>query len=88
MVLGNNKINDDEKCRRIAGNFDCHADAAVICGAYRPAEHILGFTRRRSHLMPPLGKCLCTAPPRQPPWLMNLLRKHKTLTKNLFLAGN
>jgi len=23
------RIGDSKKCRRIAGNFDCHADAAV-----------------------------------------------------------
>ena len=40
---------------------DCHADAAVQCGAHRPMEHILGFTRR--NWMPPLGECLsCIAP--------------------------
>jgi hypothetical protein len=44
------------RCREIAGNFDHHADAAVQCGAHRPTEHILGFTR--SNWMLPLGKCL------------------------------
>ena len=39
------KIGYDEKCRRIAGNFDHHADAAVRCGAHRPMEHIQGFTK-------------------------------------------
>jgi hypothetical protein len=48
---GNNK-----KCRRIAGDFDCHEDAAVRCGAHCPIEHVQGFTR--SHCMPPSGKCL------------------------------
>jgi len=43
--MGNN-----EKCRRIAGNFDSHGDAAVQRGAHRPMEHIQGFTR--SHCMP------------------------------------
>jgi hypothetical protein len=32
MVVDNN--------RRIAGNFDFHADAAVGCGAHCPMEHI------------------------------------------------
>ena len=49
--FGNNKI-----CRLIAGNFDCHADAAVRRGAHRPIEHIQGFAR--SHLMPPSDECL------------------------------
>ncbi len=39
-----------------AGDFDHHVDAAVRCGAHRPMEHILCFTR--SHWMPSLGKCL------------------------------
>ena len=33
---------------------DCHADAAVQCGAHCPMEHILGFTR--SHWMSPSGE--------------------------------
>jgi len=52
-----------QKCRRIAGDFDCHADgdfdchadAAVQCEAHRPMEHIPGFTR--SHWMPPSVEC-------------------------------
>ena len=43
MVLANNDIDDDKKCRQITGNFDCHADAAVRCRANRPVEHIQGF---------------------------------------------
>ena len=57
---GQEQIGDNKKCRQIAGNFDCHTDAAVRRGEHRPIEHIQGFTR--SHWMPPLGKCLrCTA---------------------------
>ncbi len=48
--------NNNKKFRRIAGNFDCHGDAAVRRGVHRPIEHIQGFTR--SHCMPPLGECL------------------------------
>ncbi len=29
MVMGDNKIDDANKCRQIAGNSDGHADAAV-----------------------------------------------------------
>jgi hypothetical protein len=48
--------NINEKCRRIARNFDCHhADVAVQCGAHCPMEHILGITQ--THWMLPLGKC-------------------------------
>ena len=45
-----------KKCRRIAGNFYRHADAAVRRGAHRLIEHIQGFTR--SHWMLPSGECL------------------------------
>ncbi len=45
-----------QKCRRIAGDFDCHADAAVRYGAHRPMEHVQCFTG--SHWMLPSGKCL------------------------------
>ena len=67
--------------RRIAGDFDCHADAAVRHGADHPMEHIQGFTR--SHWMPPSGECshrIAAAAA----MVDNLGRKHKTLTKNYF----
>jgi hypothetical protein len=58
---GQQRIGDNKKCRRIAGDFDCHTDAAVRRGADRPLEHVHGFTR--SHWMPPSGECLrCIAP--------------------------
>ena len=50
------QFSDNNKCRRIAGNFDCHTNAALRRGAHRLIEHIQGFTR--SHWMPPLGECL------------------------------
>ena len=49
--IGNNKI-----CRQIAGDFDCHADAARRCGAHHPMEHIQGFIL--SHWMLPSVECL------------------------------
>jgi hypothetical protein len=55
-VSGQQQIGNNKKCRRIAGNFDCHADAVVRRGAHRPIEHIQGFTQ--SHWKPPSGKCL------------------------------
>ena len=55
-VVGQQQIGNNKKCRRIAGNFNCHADAAVQRRAHRLIEHIQGFTR--SHWMPPLGECL------------------------------
>ena len=53
---GQQQIGDNKKCRRIAGNFDCHADAAVQHGSHRPLEHVHGFTW--SHRMPPSVECL------------------------------
>jgi len=53
---GQQQIDDNKKCRQIAGNFDCHTDAAVQHGAHRLIEHFQGFTW--SHWMPPSGKCL------------------------------
>jgi hypothetical protein len=55
-IVYKHRIAVNKKCRQIADNFDCHADAAVGCRAHRPMEHILGFTR--SHWMPPLDECL------------------------------
>jgi hypothetical protein len=81
MVVANNEIEDNQKCRQIAGNFDGHVDAAVQCRMHRPMEHIPGFTR--SHWMPPLGKCLhCIAPAAAK--VINFGCKHKSLTKYNF----
>jgi hypothetical protein len=60
-VGGQQRIGNNKKCRRITGDFDCHAEAAVQCGVHRLMEHIPGFTR--SHWMPLSGECLrCIAP--------------------------
>jgi len=40
---GQQRIHNNNKCREITGNFDCHADAAVRCGAHSLMEHIQGF---------------------------------------------
>jgi hypothetical protein len=53
---GQQCINDNEKCRQIARDFDCHADAAVRRGAHRPMEPIQGFTQ--SQWMQPSGECM------------------------------
>ncbi len=53
---GQQRIDDNGKCRQIADNFDCHVDAVVRRGAHCLMEHIQGFTR--SHWMPPLVECL------------------------------
>ena len=50
-----------QKCRRIAGDFDCHGNAAVRRGAHHPIEHVQGFTG--SYWMLPSGKCLCRIAP-------------------------
>ncbi len=55
-VRGQQRIDNNEKCRQIAGNFDCHADTVLQRGAYCLMEIIQGFTR--SHWMPPSVKCL------------------------------
>jgi hypothetical protein len=70
-----------KKCRRITGNFDCYADAAVRCGAHCLMELILGFTQ--SHWMLPSGKCshrIAAAAA----MVDEFGRKHKRLTKNYF----
>jgi hypothetical protein len=66
-----------------AGDFDCHADAAVQRGADHPMEHIQGFTR--SHRMPPLGECSYRIAA-VAAMVDNYCQKHKTLT-NIFLAS-
>ena len=54
-IMCKQRIDDNKKCRRIAGDFDCHADAAVQCGVHHLMDHILGFTQ--SQWMPPSGEC-------------------------------
>jgi hypothetical protein len=56
MVGGNNESTTTKNVGGIAGDFDCHADAAVRRGAHRPMEPVQGFTG--SHWMPPSCKCL------------------------------
>jgi hypothetical protein len=43
MVMGDNGINDDKKCRQNDNNIDCHAARVIRRGAQRPMEHIRGF---------------------------------------------
>jgi hypothetical protein len=61
--VGDNEIGVDKNKGKsqIAGNFDCHGDAAVRRGVHCPIEHVQGFTE--SHWMPPSGKCLCRIAP-------------------------
>jgi hypothetical protein len=80
-VGGQQRIGNIKKCRRIAGDFDCHADAAVQCEAHRPMEHIQASLEAT-------GRChwasACVVSPRQPPWSMILNKTLKTLTKHNF----
>jgi hypothetical protein len=85
MVVGDNGIYDNKKCRKSAGDFDHHADVAVQCGAHHPMEHILGLTR--SHWMPPLDKCLRLIVPAAAMVDTYIENTQKT-NKKLFLASN
>jgi hypothetical protein len=84
MVLscgyGQQQIGDNKKCRRIAGDFDCHTDAAVRRGAHLPIEHIQGFTR--SHWM---AGCTPRSTKVGSPAKMKLCRslKRSTLSKSI-----
>jgi hypothetical protein len=42
---GRQRIDNNKKCRQIAGNFDCHADAAVRRGAHRLMEQYWSKTQ-------------------------------------------
>ena len=85
MVVGDNWINDNKKCRETAGDFDHHADAAVQCRAHFPMEHILGFTR--SHWMPPLGECMRRIAPAAA-MVDEYVENTQNTNKKLFLASN
>jgi hypothetical protein len=85
MVVGDNGINGDKKCRESVRDFDHHADAAVQCGVHRLMEHIPGFTR--SCWMLPLGKCLhCIAPAAA--MVDKYIENTQNTNKRLFLASD
>jgi hypothetical protein len=78
---GRQRIDNDEKCRRITGNFDCRANAVVRFGVHRPMEHIPDFNK--SQWMPPSVKCshrIAAAAA----MVNDFGRKHNTLTKTIF----
>jgi hypothetical protein len=78
---GQQRIDNNKKCRQIAGNFDGHGDAAVQREAHRPMEHIqasLEATGRRHRAS------TCVVSPQRPPWSTILNKTHKTLTKHNF----
>jgi hypothetical protein len=81
IIVGNNEIIDNQKYTSNAGNFDCHADAAVGFEVHRLMEHIPGFTR--SHWMLPSCKCLhCIAVVAA--MVDEIGQKHKTIPQNYF----
>jgi hypothetical protein len=43
MVMGNNGINDYEKCMKIDGDLDRHSAGVIQRDVHRPMEHIPGF---------------------------------------------
>ncbi len=43
MVMGDNGINDDKKCRQINNDIDRHAARAIQHDAHCPMERIRGF---------------------------------------------
>ncbi len=45
MVMGDNGINDDEKCRQIDDDINCHAAGGIQRDAHCPMEHIRGFVQ-------------------------------------------
>ena len=76
-------ISDDEKCRWIIGDFDCHVDAAIQHGAHNPMEHIRGFTQ--SHWMLLSVECLhCIAAA----MVINFKWKIQSTNKTQLLASN
>ena len=82
---GQQQINDNQKCRQIARDFDCHADAAVRRGAHRPMEHAQGFTW--CQWMAPLGECLCHIVPTAT-MVGKFERNTQNTNKTQFLASN
>ncbi len=85
MVVGDNGINDDKKCRESAGDFNHHADAAVQFGAHCPMEGIPGFTR--SHWMLPSGECLRRIAPAAA-MVDKYIENTQNTNKKLFLASD
>jgi hypothetical protein len=74
-------IDDDNKCRVIAGDFHYHADAAIQCGVHCLMELIQVFNR--SHCIPPSGECLHRIAPATTK-AINIKSNNKTLTKKTF----
>jgi hypothetical protein len=78
---GQQGIDDNKKCRQIAGNFDGHGNAAVRREAHCLMEHIQASLEATGHHH---QASACVISPRQPPWSSILNKTHKTLTKHNF----
>jgi hypothetical protein len=78
-VVDNYEIKDIKKCKQIAGDFDCHADAAVQC--------ITQWSTSMAFLEA-TGCChwasVCAILPWQPPWLTIMAANKKSLTQHNF----
>ena len=85
MVVGNDESTTTKNVGRIAGDFDCHAEAAVRRGAHRLMENVQGFTG--SHCMPPLGKCLRHIAPAAA-MVNKFVETTQNTNKTQFLASN
>jgi hypothetical protein len=87
MVVANNEIVRNKKCRQINDDFNGHGDAAVRRGAHHPMEHIQNFTRSHCHWMPPSVKCLRRIAP--PAAMVDEFEQNKQNTnKTHLLASN
>jgi hypothetical protein len=82
---GQQRIDDNEKFRQIAGNFDCNADAAVQRGENCPMKHIQGYTG--SHWMPPSGECQRQIAPAAP-MVNKFVETTQNTNKTQLLATN
>ncbi len=79
MVVANNKIDNNNKCRQIDDDFGGHGDAAVRREAHCHMEHIqasLEATGRRHQAS------AWVLLPRRPPWSTISNKTHETLTKH------
>jgi hypothetical protein len=74
MVMGDNGINGDKKCRQIDNNFDPHAAGEIQRNAHCPMEHIRGFMQatRCRH-----WASVRAVLPRRLPWLTILKETQK-----------
>jgi hypothetical protein len=84
---GQQQIGNNKKYRRIAGNFDCHGNAAVRRGAHHLMEHIQGFIQ--SHWMSPLVECLRRIAPAPAAAMVNkFFETTQNTNKTQLLASN